>query len=102
MVLIFFLHAAVLLGLLATAGEAAAETTTRDHHISYGLSKEYTEIPVELDPGPDGGRRSFLLTQSEYPIRDEHAIDEDEKPVGIVSFRVALKFVDDLYTATED
>jgi len=42
--LFFVLHAAVLLGLMVTPCEAAAETSAYDHRISYGLKKEYTKI----------------------------------------------------------
>ena len=80
MTLLIFLHAAVLPGLMATPCEAAAETAMYDHRISYGLNKGYTKIPAELDPGPDGDRRSILLTQSEYPIKDEPPTGEAEKP----------------------
>jgi len=79
-ILFLFLHAAVLLSLTATPCEAAAETSTYDHRISYGLKKEYTEIPEALDPGLDGGYRSTLLSQSEYSLKDEHPAGEEEKP----------------------
>jgi hypothetical protein len=77
---IVFLYWAALIGLAAAPGGAIAETAVRDDHLSYGPSKEYRAIPGERELRSDDGYSAILLSQSEYPIRDERPIGEDEKP----------------------
>jgi hypothetical protein len=77
--LILFLYSAVLIGLIAVPCEAVAEIAAGDTLTSSGLSKEFRAIPGELEPWSDDNVTAILLSQSEYPILDDHPIGEDEK-----------------------
>ncbi len=76
---IFLFHCVALLGLLAAPGEAVAEFLAGDHGTSYGLGKETRVVPGELELLSDDDYKAILLSQSEYPMADEHPIAEDEK-----------------------
>jgi hypothetical protein len=77
---ILLLHFAALLSLVAAPGEAVAEMAAGENGTSYGLSKEYRAITGDLTLWSDDNDPATLLSQSEYPILDEHPGAEDEKP----------------------
>ncbi len=77
---IFLVHLLALLFLLTAPGKAVAEFTAGDIGSSYGLSKDYRVTPGELERRSDEDYKAIRLSQSEYPIADEHPIGEDEKP----------------------
>ena len=78
--LIFFLYSVVLIGLVAAPCEALAEMAAGDALTSFGMSIEFRAIPGELEPRSDDSRTAILLSQSEYPILDDHPGAEDQKP----------------------
>jgi hypothetical protein len=77
---IFFFHSAALLSLVAAPGEAVAEIAAGDSLASSGLSNEFRAIPGEWELWSNDNDTAILLSQSEYPIADEHPIGGGEKP----------------------
>jgi hypothetical protein len=78
--LVLFLQPLFLIGLHADPVYPAAEMVNCDHRLSFHLDNTPAEVLPGLDTRSGELGLSTLLTQAEFPIRDEHPIGEDEKP----------------------
>ena len=78
--LVLFLQSLLLVGLHADPAYPAATTVNRDHLIPYHWDLSIAEDPPGLDTRSGELNPAILLTQSEYPIKDEHPFGEDGTP----------------------
>ncbi|MGB5746596.1 MAG: hypothetical protein WBM69_06420 [Desulfobacterales bacterium] len=72
---IFLFH---FVALIAASDEAVTEIAAGDNGVSYRPGKEYRAIPGELKLWSDDDHKAILLSQTEYPIRNEPSDGEDE------------------------
>ena len=79
--LVFFLQPLVLIGLHCHPLYAAAGTVESANRNSHRLNHTPDSVPAGYATGSGNLRPSIQLTLSEYPIRDEDPIGEDENPV---------------------
>jgi hypothetical protein len=79
-VLFFVLLPLILTGMAVDFVYAVGGIVASDNRNSYRLRHNHEEDPEDYEIRSGDWRPSILLTQSEYPIKDENPIGEDETP----------------------